>query len=353
VKTDKIPIASLTPEELTEALKLAPSFRGKQIFRWLWRGVLDFEKMTNLPLTEREELAGKAGLTTLITETHIDEDSTVKLKIRLADGLFIETVLLVDERGRKTACLSVQVGCGMRCAFCRTGLMGLKRNLKDYEIAEQLLHLLSLYGRIDNIVLMGMGEPLENLDAVRGAVGIFHHPEGLGMSLRRITISTCGIVSGIEELAGRGPHVRLALSLVTADPSLREKLMPVTRQNPLDRVKDALISYQRKTGRRITLEIVLLAGVNDRPRDAEYLVSFARGLKVVVNLIPWNPASDLDFSSPSGEEVARFKRMLEEAGFNVTERYRRGRGINGACGQLMVIQPDLRNLRLEARHESF
>ncbi len=338
-KEDKIHIASLLPEEINAVFGFMESYRGRQIFKWFSRGVFDFDRMTNLPLETREILKKRAVFSSSIESVHVDRDRTVKLRVRLEDGLLIETVLLEDENGRKTACLSTQVGCGMGCKFCRTALMGLKRNLEPYEIVEQFYLLRERYGKISNIVFMGMGEPLDNIESVRGAIDTFCNENGLGLSLRRVTISTSGIIKGIENLVTHGPHVRLALSLVTAREGLRRELMPIARTNPISEVKRALLAYQRVTGRRITLEMVLLGGINDTEDDIEGLVRFIPPLKVVVNIIPWNPARDINFKPPSSGRIAYFKRRLEDAGIPVTRRYTRGRGINGACGQLMIIEP--------------
>ncbi len=340
----KVKIASLLPREINNAFSFKEPYRGKQVFKWFSRGVLDFERMTDLPKDVRKELSLKAVFSSSIDTVKTDTDGTVKVKVALEDGLKIESVLLEDERGRKTACLSTQVGCGMGCKFCRTALMGLKRNLTVYEIVEQFYLLMERYGDISNIVFMGMGEPLDNMDNLKKAVEIFHSGDGLGMSLRRITISTSGLVKGIRELTYKGPHVRLALSLVTAREGLRKTLMPVTRANPLSEVKSALIEYQEATGKRITLEMVMLGGVNDGDDDIRALVKFIPPLKVVVNVIPWNPAKDIQFIPPNRKRVKYFKEALKKAGIPVTQRYTRGQGINGACGQLMVIEPSRKDI---------
>jgi 23S rRNA (adenine2503-C2)-methyltransferase len=266
-----------------------------------------------------------------------DPDGTVKLQLTLADGAKTEAVLLKDGAGRKTACLSSQAGCAMACVFCKTGALGLRRNLSACEIVDQFLSLNNLSPRISNIVLMGMGEPLLNLEEVRRACAILSHPEGLGFSHRRITLSTSGIPEGILELAEKGPPVRLALSLTTADQALRAELMPASR--PLSRIKEALLTFQNAGGGRITLETVLLRHINTRPPDAAALAEFIRGLDAAVNLIPWNPVPGLVFRGrplrePEAGEVETFGRLLQKSGITVTRRYRRGRGVQGACGQL-------------------
>jgi 23S rRNA (adenine2503-C2)-methyltransferase len=298
--------------------------------------------MSNLSKELRNRLEEEHGsvLSSRISGEQSDEDGTVKLGITLADGAVIETVLLRDEKERRTACLSSQVGCAMGCSFCRTATMGLVRNLSGGEIVEQLLHLRSRFGELDNIVFMGMGEPLANLPAVRSAVAIFTHPKGLGMSPRRITISTCGLVAGIRSLAAEGPAVRLALSLVSARGELREKLMPITRSNPLNQLKQALAEWYEQHGKRITLEYVAIGGENTGAEDARRLARFARGLAVMVNVIPWNPAAELPFREPTQRELDDFMLEVEQQGLSLTRRFRRGRGVNGACGQLAVLERD-------------
>jgi 23S rRNA (adenine2503-C2)-methyltransferase len=298
--------------------------------------------MTNLSLDLRRDLDSRFSLYgSRITARLADPDGTVKLQIALADGGRIEAVILYDGRGRRTACLSTQAGCPAGCVFCKTGALGFFRNLDSAEIVEQFFHIRSIYPAIANIVVMGMGEPLLNLRELRRALSVLSDGEGLGLSLRRITVSTSGIVAGIRDLADRGPPVRLALSLTTADPILREALMPLSRGNPLPALKEALIYYQRKQKRRITLEAVLLGGINTRREDAEALFRFAAGLDAVVNLIPWNPVEGMEFRGlplrePAGGELEGFTERLTKGGLKVTRRFRKGLGISGACGQLGV-----------------
>lgn len=334
-------ITALAPEELVGRLGLDSTYRGRQIFRWIHRRkVFDFKLMSDLPLALRERLGSVEALLSLKAGQSLqDTDGTLKVALELEDGAAVEAVLMEDRAGRRTACLSTQVGCGMGCLFCRTGQLGFKRNLTAYELVEQLLELRAGWGEVDNLVFMGMGEPLANLENLRRAVKVFNHAEGLGMSLRRMTLSTCGLAAGIRSLAAAGPPLRLALSLVSADPRLREQLMPISRRNPLPEVRRALLDYQKATGKRITLEIVLMEGVNDRPEDVRKLLEFVRGygadgLKVMVNLIPWNRTPGYDFREPSGERLQRFSDQIQAAGIAVTTRLKRGRGVTGACGQL-------------------
>jgi len=223
----------------------------------------------------------------------------------------------------------------MACAFCKTGSLGFLRNLEAYEIVEQYLHLTRLYGRPSNLVFMGMGEPLLNLPEVRKTIDVLSYPDGLGLSLRKITISTCGLPDGIRDLADRGPHVRLAVSLTAADEEVRSRLMPVNRtRGGLIELREALLYYQSKTNDRITLEAVLVGGQNDRPEDARALIEWSRPLKVQVNIIPWNPIPELPLHEPSRRAVEDMILALESAGIATTRRMRRGRGVLGACGQL-------------------
>ncbi|GHU09903.1 putative dual-specificity RNA methyltransferase RlmN [Spirochaetia bacterium] len=348
---DSSPIAlsGLSCGELTALLGTAtatetalPSFRAKQIFRWIRNGAHSFDEMTDLPLDLRSDLTGRFSVYTSAVSLRLDDpDGTVKLQLRLHDGAKIESVLLSDGEGRRTACLSTQAGCAMGCVFCKTGTLGLKRNLNSAEITEQFFHLRSLYPDIANIVIMGMGEPLLNLGELRRALAVFTDSVGqsIGLSARRITVSTCGIIDGIRDLADNGPPLHLAVSLTSADSALRERLMPVSRANPLSGLKQALSYYQKKTGERLTLEAVLLGGINTRYENARSLARFASGLNAMVNVIPWNPVEGLMFegnalTEPSTAETARFTADLEKFGVKVTRRLKKGRAVTGACGQL-------------------
>lgn len=332
---EKIALTGLMPEEICEALGLKQSFRGKQIFQWIGKGAESFDEMSNLSIQFREELKKKSVLrSTSVSKVLKDSDGTIKLQISLHDGLAVETVLLTDRENRKTACVSCQVGCAMKCAFCQTGTLGLARNLDAGEIVEQFLHLEKYAGTLDNIVFMGMGEPMMNLPNVRKAVKILTDKNGRGLSGRRITLSTSGVIKGIYDLADNGPSIRLAVSLTTADAGLREKLMPVSIANPLAELREAIDYFTKKTGKRVTLEAALLHDTNTGVESATNMINFARNLDVHLNLIPWNPVEELPFSEPSGKECKNFVYHLEKAGLNVTLRTRRGREIGGACGQL-------------------
>lgn len=322
-----------------------PPYRAAQIFRWISRGARSFEAMTDLPRELRAALGERFSLSSVEAAARLREpgDETEKLTLRLRDGLGIEAVLLSDGAGRKTACLSSQAGCPMGCVFCKTGSLGFRRNLEAAEIVEQFLRLRDGPGDaprdISRIVVMGMGEPLLNLGELRQALAVLTSPGGCGISKRHITISTCGMAEGIRDLAEHGPRVGLALSLTTADEALRRRLMPVSAVHPLTELKKALRYYQAREGRRITLEMVLLEGINTRKADAEALEDFVRGLETVVNLIPWNAVEGLSFEraplrSPGSGELAAFTGELARRGIKATMRRRKGSRIGGACGQL-------------------
>ncbi|MDR1932687.1 MAG: 23S rRNA (adenine(2503)-C(2))-methyltransferase RlmN [Spirochaetales bacterium] len=323
------------PEEIASRLGLEKAYRGRQIFEGLHKRGQDFASMTELPAALREKLTAEVPLfTSSLSDTLRDEDGTIKLRIRLADGASVECVLLEADTGRKTACLSTQAGCAMGCAFCKTGALGFRRNLEASEILEQFYHLARGRGTINNIVFMGMGEPLENLEALRKSLAVFTHPLGPALSPRRMTVSTCGSAPGIISLADEGPAVGIAVSLVSADEEKRKALMPAARRWGLAELKEALLYHQEKTGKRLTLEIVLLKGINDGADDILRLREYARGLDVIVNIIPWNPVEGLDFQEPSEAAVQLYYSRLERSGIPAVRRYRRGRKIGGACGQL-------------------
>ncbi len=336
-------LLALLPREISGVLVSEPSFRGRQIFSWIHRkNARRFKEMTDLPKALRQKLEKEHT----ILRSHVDAveeaaDGTAKIRLKLGDGALIEAVLLRDASQRLTACLSTQVGCAMGCRFCKTATMGFIRNLDAAEIIEQLYHLEETAAgqSIDNIVFMGMGEPFNNHGQVSRTIDILSHPEGRNMGQRRFTISTSGLVDGIKRLAQEHPQVRLAVSLVSADPVIRKELMPVEIRNPLPRLKEALIEYQKTGGRRITLEYVLLKNINDRKEDPEIVRKFAHGLRCNINLIPWNPVEgmqsvNLPLAEPDTGRVDWFQGELEKLGLTVVVRHRKGRGVNAACGQL-------------------
>jgi len=342
-------LAGLGIPEIEKQTSL-PRFRAGQIYKWIIRGQGDFDKMTDIPNSLREELKSRFVIFSSSVDQTFDDAGTKKIVVALNDGLKIEAVLLNDGKNRLTACLSTQAGCPAGCVFCKTGSLGFKRDLECAEIVEQFIFLHTLAAGesgnenkekhiIGNIVIMGMGEPLLNLERLRRAIAFFTDRQGMNLSLRRITVSTCGIVPSLFDLAEKGPYVRLALSLVTADENLRKRLMPIAAANPLQKVKEALTLYQRKGGGRVTLEVPLLGGVNSRDEDAKYAADFAKGLDTVVNIIPWNPVAGLEFEGaplrePEKKETENFIRLLESRGLKVTTRLRKGRRVMGACGQL-------------------
>lgn len=331
-------LAGMLPDELTQYLTLRPSFKGKQVFEWIHRGITSFSDMTNLSLELRNKLKDRPILSSEVSSELLSDDGTAKITLRLQDNSFIESVLLVDGSDRKTACLSSQVGCAMGCTFCKTATMGLIRNLTAGEIIEQFLHLRSRYGNISNIVFMGMGEPLANLKEVMKAIKILHHPKGQNIGHRKIFISTSGLTEKIKEFADMGIPVKLAVSLISADEKIRAKLMPVAGKETLKDLKASLIYFQKETKKRITIEYVLIAGVNDKKEDAIKLRHFTHNIKTIVNIIPWNPVEDLPYQEPSDKTIESFITMLEELNITVTKRYKKGRSVNGACGQLAVLQ---------------
>ena len=339
----KLSLAGLLPDELKKSLEnipgmeKLPAYRAKQICGWINGGTGSFDEMKNLPLQTRALLEENFSVySSAVNAALKDDDGTVKLQITLHDKQKIEAVILRDGKNRKTACLSVQAGCACKCAFCKTGQLGFKRNLDYKEIAEEFLHIKNVDGEKENpvthIVFMGMGEALLNLENVRKAVDFFC--DGLNISKRRITLSTCGITEGINRLTEEGPDIRLALSLVTANETLRKNLMPVTAFYPLAEVKKSLIYHQKKRKRRITFEMVLLKGINTSEKDAAEAAEFASGLEVIFNLIPWNPVDGIMYEKPSRVEAENFAKLLEAKGQKVTMRYGKGSGIAGACGQL-------------------
>ncbi|GHV52616.1 putative dual-specificity RNA methyltransferase RlmN [Spirochaetia bacterium] len=346
---EKKVLSGLPLNELIDELKSLPAplppFRAKQIFKWISRGITSFEEMTDLDKSLRENLDSRFSVRSSEVSARLeDPDGTVKLQISLLDESKIEAVLLSDAEDRKTACISTQAGCPVGCVFCKTGSLGFSRNLNSAEIVEQFLHLkaLSTGTNISNIVIMGMGEPLLNLAELRRALAVLSDAEGLGISRRRVTVSTSGVISGIRDLTDNGPHIRLACSLTSARQDLRNRLMPIGETNPLPLLKKALTAYQQKSGQRITLEAVLLGGVNTTPADAAAMIDFARSLDAVINLIPWNPVEGMIFEGkplrePSRAEAETFASLLEKGGLKVTRRYRKGRGVAGACGQLGVV----------------
>jgi 23S rRNA (adenine2503-C2)-methyltransferase len=324
-----------------------PAYRGSQVAEWLYRRMLpeqgggfsaEFAAMTNLPGSVREALAENfSGPPLVLVQKQMDSrDGTIKALAKLVDGGHpIECVLLPDEK-RVSVCLSTQAGCPMACAFCATGTQGLTRNLTTAEIVSQFLLLQSLSPRrITHIVLMGMGEPLLNYDATLKAIRILNAECGIAM--RHITLSTVGIVPNIDKLAEENLQLTLAVSLHAPNDALRTRLVPVNKTYPLERLMASCRRYAEQTGRRLTFEYVLLAGVNDEPQHARELAQLLRGTSAAVNVIPYNPTSVAEpFERPDTGRIIAFRRILEDAGVVVTQRKERGRQIAAACGQLVT-----------------
>lgn len=331
-----IGLTGKTVEELMTEWNLAPPFRARQLFKDIYSGTDSVDDMSDLPKSLRNELKEKGTLlTSEILKERISCDGTVKIALRFPDDAVIETVALTTDKGRRTACLSTQVGCAMGCRFCHTALGGLKRNLTAAEIVEEFIRIRQKNGPISHIVFMGMGEPLCNLDEVCKAVGILCDKDCCNLSKRKITVSTCGVVPGIIRMAEEKMPMKLAVSLNAPDNEKRSQLMPVNRKYPLEELKRALLLYQDSVGRRITFEYVLIDRFNDSEKDLENLCRFLHGFHLpLVNLIPWNPTPALEFKSPSGNRVRRFMDAAAAKGINMTLRRSRGRDIEGACGQL-------------------
>ncbi len=318
-----------------------PDYRAQQILRWLYqRRAREITHMTDLSTRDRLMLIELATIHRSIHCTVLpSQDGTRKLLLTLDDGLTIETVLIPDDE-RLTLCVSTQVGCMLDCGFCLTGTMGLKRNLKSYEIVDQVLtaqDLLTADERITNLVFMGMGEPLANLDALATAITCLTNKSwGLGWSPRRITVSTAGLASRLKEIAALG--VNLAISLNATTEEQRRDLMPaVSEIASLKSLLAACHRYPLAPTRRLTFEYVLLAGVNDSPADAQRLVKLLRGMRCKVNLIPFNEFPGSRFHRPPDRDVLHFQSTLRQAGLDVFIRKSRGRDVLGACGQLGIL----------------
>ncbi|MFM7035401.1 MAG: 23S rRNA (adenine(2503)-C(2))-methyltransferase RlmN [Planctomycetia bacterium] len=318
------------------------AWRAASIRRWLFAGrAASFADMTDLPKGLRADLEREFSFwTTTIVRHHRAEDGTEKLLLGLHDGHRIECVMLRDG-DRRTVCISSQVGCAMGCVFCASGLDGVIRNLTTGEIIEQLLRLARLLPaaeRISHVVVMGMGEPLANLDRLLPALAVAQHPDGLGISQRRITISTVGLPAAIDRLAQENPGYHLAVSLHAADDALRTKLVPVNKSIGLADVMAAADRYWESSGRRLTFEYVLLGGLNDSPEHAAALVRLLGGRAALVNVIPYNSVEGLPWREPSAGSRERFLATLRESGVNVQVRRRKGSRINAACGQLRRLE---------------
>jgi 23S rRNA (adenine2503-C2)-methyltransferase len=299
------------------------------------KDAIEISEITPLSKTFREQLTEQgyyiSNLEVLNKLT--DKDGTIKYVFGLDDDNRIETVLLLDGK-RKTLCVSTQVGCAIGCVFCATGRIKFQRNLTAGEIVDQANTVQKDTGRISNVVFMGMGEPLENYQAVIKAVRILNHPDGKNIGIRHLTISTCGIAPAIKKLANENIHPRLAISLNAPTDDLRSKLMPINSKYPIAKLLDAVKAYQQKTKERVTFEYVMINGLNDSILHAELLVKLLRGVKCNVNLIEFNPHAGCKFKGSGRQEMSRFAKVIEEAGIETTIRFKKGINIYAACGQL-------------------
>ena len=321
-----------------------PSFRLGQVRRWIFaQKTADFDAMSDLSKEHRRMLAERFGGVFQGTEiVHTKaSDSTEKLLIEWSDGHCVECVLLRDDRNHRTACVSTQVGCAMGCVFCASGMDGFVRNLNRAEILEQILRLNALLPsqeRLTHLVVMGTGEPLLNLDALLSALDDATAADGLDLSVRRVTISTVGIPSGIRKLAESvvrtGKGHKLAVSLHAPNDELRSRIVPQNRFSGIAEILRATDDYFAQTGRRVTIEYVLIGGVNDRSEHARQLADLLRHRTAIVNVIPFNPIPELEFCAPSTTIVKRFVQTLEDGGVQVKIRFRKGDTIDAACGQL-------------------
>ena len=335
-------LAEMELTELEQALESMghPRFHGRQLFQWVHkRGITDFAGMTDLGRELRSSLADQFRIVTPeVVRRERSTDGTTKFLLRLEDGQLIESVFIPDTPAN-TFCLSTQVGCAMRCGFCLTGKMGIIRNLTAGEIAGQvrvLVRELDMLQARFNIVLMGMGEPLHNYDAVMKALRILADEHGLAVSPRRVTLSTVGVLPALERLATEAVMPNLAISLHATTEEQRDLLVPINRKYGLKELLDTCRRFPLKRRERITFEYVMLQDVNDSPEDARRLVRLLHGIRGKVNLLPLNEAPGIPFDRPSDQRIDRFARILSEHGVTVSVRKSRGRDIRAACGQLIT-----------------
>jgi len=325
-----------------------PNFRAKQIRQWVFeKGAMDFHEMSNLPGSMREELAETWQLQPMeLARLQGSEDTTRKFLWRLSDGQYIESVLIPANPGsdgeranRLTLCVSSQVGCALGCKFCASGLDGLQRNLTPGEIVGQVLMARNKAGRrIDNLVFMGMGEPLANLPNLLPALDTILSPEGLGIGARHITLSTSGLVPRILQLAEHPAQLRLAISLHGADDETRQQIMPINERYPVKELLQACETFVNQRKKIITFEYILIHGVNDDLAQATLLAKHAKKLRAKINLIPYNTVEGLDWRRPNLKRIEAFRRRVESGGAKVTVRMEKGHDIDAACGQLRLRQ---------------
>ncbi len=331
-------LKSMTLPELSEALKAMgqPAFRARQLYTWLHRGARSYEEMTNLPAALRERLEREAPILppTVVRRQESARDGTIKYLWQLADGNCVETVLMRYHYGN-TVCISTEVGCRMGCAFCASTIGGLVRRLEPSEMLDEVLFTQVDSGLpISHIVLMGIGEPLDNFDNVMRFLELVNSPEGMNISMRHISLSTCGLVPKIDELAKRKLQLTLSVSLHAPNDAIRDTIMPVNRAYPSEALLDACRRYYQATSRRISFEYAMIDGVNDSVENAKELIRRLRGLPAHFNLIPLNHVEESPLKPSSRAAVAAFQKTLEDAGIPATVRRTLGGDIDASCGQL-------------------
>ena len=331
-------ILSMLPEEIeTELENLGePKYRALQVFTWLHRGVRDFEEMSNLSKPLRQKLRENYSLyRPRVLKKQVSQiDGTIKYLWELADGNAVETVVMQYKHGN-TVCVSSQVGCRQGCAFCASTIGGLVRSLKPSEILDEVLFSQLDSGLpISNIVLMGIGEPLDNFDNVMRFLELVNHPKGMNIGMRHISLSTCGLIERFEDLADRDLQLTLSVSLHAPDDETRSRIMPANRGRGVEKLMDACRRYYERTGRRISFEYAMIDGVNDTEYHARLLAKEARSLAAHVNLIPLNHVEERQFKPSTSGHMKAFIKILEDAGVNVTVRRRLGSDVDASCGQL-------------------
>ena len=333
-----IDLKSQTLEEMTATLKEMgePAFRGKQVFTWLHKGVTSFDEMSNLSKPLREKLKEQCYITApSVARKQVSRlDGTVKYLWQLLDGNCIETVVMQYHHGN-TVCVSSQVGCRMGCAFCASTIAGKVRDLTPSEILDQVIFAQKDSGLpISNIVLMGIGEPLDNLDNVLRFLELVNHPDGLNIGMRHISLSTCGVIPGIDRLSDLELQLTLSVSLHAPNDEVRNRIMPVNKAYPSEELLAACRRYYQATSRRISFEYAMIDGVNDRPEDAKELLRRLKGLPAHFNLIPLNHVEESPLKPSTRAAVAAFQKTLEEGGVTATVRRTLGGDIDASCGQL-------------------
>ena len=331
-------LKSMTQPEIGAVLKELgqPAFRAKQVFSWLHKGVRSYEEMSNLPKALRDTLAEKYPLNTpkVVRKQESKKDGTIKYLWQLSDGNCVETVLMRYHYGN-TVCISTEVGCRMGCAFCASTIGGLVRKLEPYEILDQVLFTQVDSGQpISHIVLMGIGEPLDNFDNVMRFLELVNHPDGMNISMRHISLSTCGLVPMIDKLAEKKLQISLAISLHGPNDETRNKIMPVNKAYPIDELLAACHRYYAATSRRIHFEYAMIDGLKDRECDATEWLRRLKGLQAHVNMIPLNHVEESPLKPSTRQAVQRFQKILEDGGIPATVRRTLGGDIDASCGQL-------------------